>query len=82
MDFIIAFSFLIGLIAGLRTMTAPAAVSWAAYLGWLPLDDGWRFSAIPSRLICSQHWRLSSWSSTSCLRRRAARFRYSSADGS
>lgn len=27
----------IGIIAGLRAMTAPAAVSWAAYLGWLPL---------------------------------------------
>ena len=30
---------LIGLIAGLRTFTAPAAVSWAAYLGWLPLGN-------------------------------------------
>lgn len=28
---------LIGVIAGLRAMTAPAAVSWAAYLGWLLL---------------------------------------------
>ncbi|PRH87436.1 DUF4126 domain-containing protein [Labrys okinawensis] len=31
-------AFLIGVVAGLRTFTAPAAVSWAAYLGWLPLD--------------------------------------------
>ena len=30
---------LIGIVAGLRTMTAPAAVSWAAYLGWLPLQS-------------------------------------------
>ncbi|MEN3950510.1 DUF4126 domain-containing protein [Iodidimonas sp. SYSU 1G8] len=30
-------AFLIGVVAGLRTMTAPAAVSWAAHLGWLPL---------------------------------------------
>ncbi len=30
---------LIGVIAGLRTMTAPAAVSWAAYCGWLSLAD-------------------------------------------
>jgi len=30
---------LIGIIAGLQTMTAPAAVSWAAHLGWLPLDN-------------------------------------------
>jgi uncharacterized membrane protein len=29
---------LIGIVAGLRTMTAPAAVSWAAYLRWIPLD--------------------------------------------
>ena len=27
----------IGFIAGLRSLTAPAAVSWAAYLGWLSL---------------------------------------------
>jgi uncharacterized membrane protein len=35
---------LIGVIAGLRAMTAPAAVSWAAHLGWLPLTGtplGW-----------------------------------------
>lgn len=32
---------LIGVVAGLRTMTAPAAVSWAAYLGWLPLESSW-----------------------------------------
>jgi len=29
---------LIGVIAGLRAMTAPAAVSWAAALGWLPVS--------------------------------------------
>ena len=34
---IIALCFLIGVIAGLRAMTAPAAVAWAAYGGWLPL---------------------------------------------
>jgi uncharacterized membrane protein len=27
----------IGFVAGLRSMTAPAAVSWGAYLGWLAL---------------------------------------------
>lgn len=32
-------AFLIGVIAGLRSMTAPAAVSWAARLGWLPLAN-------------------------------------------
>jgi uncharacterized membrane protein len=30
---------LIGIIAGFRTMTAPAAVIWAAHLGWLPLEN-------------------------------------------
>jgi uncharacterized membrane protein len=33
----VTLSFLIGVIAGLRAMTAPAAVSWAARLGWLKL---------------------------------------------
>jgi uncharacterized membrane protein len=32
---------LIGVIAGLRAMTAPAVVSWAAYLGWINLGDSW-----------------------------------------
>jgi uncharacterized membrane protein len=39
MELILAF--LIGVIAGLRTMTAPAAVSWAARLGWLHLENTW-----------------------------------------
>ena len=34
-------AFLIGLIGGLRAMTAPAAVSWAARLGWLHLENTW-----------------------------------------
>lgn len=32
---------LIGLVAGLRAMTAPAAVSWGAALGWIPLTGTW-----------------------------------------
>jgi uncharacterized membrane protein len=32
---------LIGVIAGLRTFTAPAAVAWAAYLGRLDLSGTW-----------------------------------------
>ena len=32
---------LIGVIAGLRTMTAPAAVSWAAHLGAIHLEGTW-----------------------------------------
>jgi len=34
---LIVFAFLIGVIAGLRAFIAPAAVSWAAKLGWLSL---------------------------------------------
>jgi uncharacterized membrane protein len=32
---------IIGCVAGLRTLTAPAAVSWAAHLGRLHLDGTW-----------------------------------------
>ena len=34
---ILALALLIGFVAGLRSLTAPAAVSWAAHLGWLDL---------------------------------------------
>ncbi len=34
-------AFLIGIVAGLRSMTAPAMVSWAARLGWLHLRNTW-----------------------------------------
>lgn len=34
---------LIGIVAGLRAMTAPAAIAWAAYLGWLNLSGSWLF---------------------------------------
>lgn len=40
---VILLSFLIGIIAGLRAMTAPAAIAWAAYLGWLNLSGSWLF---------------------------------------
>jgi len=34
---ILALAFAIGVIAGLRTLTAPAVVCWAAHLGWINL---------------------------------------------
>jgi len=34
---VLLLALLIGIVAGLRAMTAPAAVSWAARLGWLNL---------------------------------------------
>lgn len=40
--------FTIGIIAGLRSLTAPALVSWAAHLGWLDLSDS-RLSFLGSR---------------------------------
>jgi uncharacterized membrane protein len=32
-------AFLIGVVSGLRALTAPAVVSWAARLGWLHLEN-------------------------------------------
>ena len=36
-----ALALLIGIIAGLRTLTAPAAISWAAWSGRLALEGSW-----------------------------------------
>ena len=38
---VLVLAFLIGVIAGLRSMTAPAAVSWAARLGWVHVENTW-----------------------------------------
>jgi len=35
------FALLIGIVAGLRALTAPAVVSWAACCGWLHLQGSW-----------------------------------------
>ncbi len=35
------FALLVGVAAGLRAMTAPAVVSWAACCGWLDLRGSW-----------------------------------------
>ncbi len=32
---------LIGVVAGLRALMAPAVISWAAFLNWIPVDDKW-----------------------------------------
>ncbi|PYI78469.1 MAG: hypothetical protein DMF04_03140 [Verrucomicrobia bacterium] len=39
MNYIFAFAFSIGFAAGLRSLTPPAVVAWAAHLGWLNLND-------------------------------------------
>ncbi len=37
-DFFFALALGIGFVAGLRSLTAPAVVAWAAHLGWLALQ--------------------------------------------
>ena len=39
MSYLILLAFLIGFVAGLRSLTAPAVVSWAARLGWIHLEN-------------------------------------------
>jgi uncharacterized membrane protein len=39
--FLYFLALLIGVLAGLRAAVAPAVVSWAAHLGWLPLATTW-----------------------------------------
>ena len=38
---VFAIAFAIGVIAGLRSLTAPAVVGWGAHLGWLNVQDTW-----------------------------------------
>lgn len=49
--FTYALAFLIGVIAGLRALTAPAVVSWAVRFGWLHVENTWMaflgFAATP-----------------------------------
>ena len=37
----VVLAFLIGAVAGLRALVPVAAVSWAAYFGWLHLENTW-----------------------------------------
>ena len=39
MNSILLFAFGIGFVAGLRALTPPAVVAWAAYFGWLNLSN-------------------------------------------
>jgi len=38
---VILLALAIGLIAGLRALTAPAVVAWGAFLGWIDVGDKW-----------------------------------------
>lgn len=39
--FVLLLALLIGFVAGLRSLTAPAVVSWAAFLGWINVHGTW-----------------------------------------
>ena len=48
------FAFLIGLFAGLRSLTPPAAIAWATNLGWLKLARPLSFvGSLPAVIILS-----------------------------
>jgi uncharacterized membrane protein len=47
MSFVLLLIFAMGVVNGLRTMTAPAVVAWAAHLGWINLS-GSRLSFMSS----------------------------------
>jgi uncharacterized membrane protein len=50
----LAFAFLVGFFAGLRSLTAPAATAWAVHLGWLKLQGPLALmGSIPSVAIFS-----------------------------
>ena len=57
---VLFFAFGIGVVAGLRALTAPAAVAWAAHLGWLSLQgsplaflaSGWAVALFAVLAIC------------------------------
>ena len=40
---VLLMALLIGVVAGLRSLTAPAVVAWAAMLGWIDLQSTWAF---------------------------------------
>jgi uncharacterized membrane protein len=75
---ILILSLLIGVVAGLRAMTAPAAVAWAAHLGGLSLA-GTPLAFMGHVAAAWLSAGSAGWSATSCRRRRAARSRCSSA---
>jgi uncharacterized membrane protein len=39
--FVILLAVLIGVVAGLRALTAPAVVAWGAFLGWIDVEGKW-----------------------------------------
>jgi uncharacterized membrane protein len=38
---VLLMALLIGVVAGLRSLTAPAVVAWAAFLGWINMSHTW-----------------------------------------
>ena len=76
---VLLLALLIGVVAGLRSLTAPAVVAWAAFLGWINLDRtwaSWMGNIITVVVLTLLAW--ANWSTTNCpRRRRAPRRRYS-----
>jgi uncharacterized membrane protein len=48
----LALAFAIGVIAGLRSMTAPTVVAWAAHLKWLDLRQTWAAFMASTVTLC------------------------------
>ena len=50
---VLLLALLIGVVAGLRALTPPAVVAWAAVLDWLHVEGSWRRGLhTPSSLGC------------------------------
>jgi hypothetical protein len=72
-SYVLLLAFLIGVIGGLRTMTARAVVAWAANRHWLSLDNSPLALIGPLVPSLSLPWVLSvNWSSTNFLRPQTA----------
>jgi hypothetical protein len=63
---IVMLAFLIGIVAGLRAMTTPAAVAWAAALGWFDASQtplgihGLSLDAVGLHSVCHRRVRVRS----------------------
>src|SRR6185503_13013564 len=72
-SYVLLLAFLIGVIGGLRTMTAPAVVAWAVNRHWLNLDhSSLALIGTPVPSWSSPWVRSVNWSSTNFLRPQTA----------
>ena len=60
--FVLLASFLLGITSGLRALAGLVVLSWAARLGYVPLEHTWlASSAMSSHLTSLPPWRLANW---------------------